>query len=147
MAKKLGTKTLNAKQERFCQLYAGDEEFFCNGVQAYIEAYNPKRQGNWYNSAKSSAFDLLTKPYILNRINEIFEARGLNDAFVDKQLEKLITQDADFKSKVAAIKEYNALKKRIVQKMEVSTPPDRAFKISISTTDAAGKLGANAKTE
>jgi phage terminase small subunit len=147
MAKKLGTKTLNAKQERFCQLYASDEEFFCNGVQSYIEAYNPKEVGNWYNSAKSSAFDLLTKPYILDRINELFEARGLNDAFVDKQLEKLITQDADFKSKVAAIKEYNALKKRIVQKMEVSTPPDRAFKISISTTDAAGKLGANAKTE
>jgi hypothetical protein len=32
------------------------------------------------------------------------------------------------------------------QELEHSTPPDRAFKISISTTDAAGKLDANQKT-
>ena len=30
---------LTPQQELFCQLYAGDREFFGNGVQSYIEAY------------------------------------------------------------------------------------------------------------
>jgi len=113
-------KKLNAKQERFCRLYASDEEFFGNGLQAYVEAYNidlSKRGA--INTAKSNAYRLLTKAYILDRINEIFEARGLNDVFVDKQLEKLVTQDADFKTKLGAIKEYNELKKRITKKVEL----------------------------
>lgn len=112
-------RKLNAKQEKFCKLYSSDKEFFCNGVQAYIEAYNPKKKGNWYNSAKASAFNLLTKTDILDRINELMELRGLNDTYVDKQLEKLITQDADFKTKLGAIKEYNELMKRIKKQLEV----------------------------
>ena len=111
-------RKLNARQEKFCKLYSSDEEFFCNGVQAYIEAYNPKKKGNWYNSAKASAFNLLTKTDILNRIDELMELRGLNDVYVDKQLEKLITQDADFKVKLGGIKEYNSLKQRITQKLD-----------------------------
>ncbi|RJQ67325.1 MAG: hypothetical protein C4519_24320 [Desulfobacteraceae bacterium] len=138
-------KKLNAKQEKFCKLYASDEEFFCNGVQAYIEAYQPKRVGNWYNSAKSSAFNLLTKTDILSRIDELLELRGLNDSFVDKQLEKLITQDADFKSKLGAIKEYNELKKRILKKIELT--PSEGFSIKISTVSDGDRLAANKKTE
>lgn len=114
-------KRINPKQEKFCQLYASDKEFFGNGTQAYIEAFDidlSKRGA--YEGAKSNAYKLLTKTYILNRINQIFEARGLNDIFVDKQLELLITQNADFKSKVAAIREYNALNKRITKKIEHS---------------------------
>lgn len=113
-------KRLNLKQEKFCQLYASDAEFFGNGVQSYIEAYDPAKIGNWYNTARSRASELLTSPNILNRVNELFEARGLNDVFVDKQLEKLITQDADFKSKIAAIKEYNAMRQRVVKKIEAN---------------------------
>lgn len=122
MAKKKTTKkkaVLNAKQEKFCQLYATDEQFFCNGVQSYIEAYKPKKTTSWYNSAKTSAFNLLTKPNILKRIDELLELDGLNDQFVDKQLNKLIHQDADFKSKLGAIKEFNKLKQRITEKSEV----------------------------
>jgi hypothetical protein len=48
------------------------------------------------------------------------ELQGLNDSYVDKQLELLITQNADFKAKIAAIREYNALKKRIVNKLDLS---------------------------
>ncbi|GAB1444160.1 hypothetical protein MASR2M39_30060 [Ignavibacteriales bacterium] len=112
---------LNPKQEMFCQFYASDREFFGNGTQSYIESYEPDQtKKNWYNVARSRASELLTNPNVLNRINELFEARGLNDSFVDKQLELLITQNADFKSKVSAIREYNALKKRITQKVEHS---------------------------
>lgn len=121
MTKKTKTRRrLNAKQELFCQLYASDREFFGNGVQSYIEAYDPDQsKPNWYRTARSRASELLTSPNVLKRIDEIFEAHGLNDQFVDKQLEKLIVQDADFTNKLAAIREYNKLKQRITEKKDL----------------------------
>jgi phage terminase small subunit len=113
-------RELNPKQEMFCKLYASDREFFGNGTQSYIEAYNPPKTGNWYLVARSRASELLTNPNVLRRINELLELQGLNDSYVDKQLELLITQNADFKAKIAAIREYNALKKRIVNKLDLS---------------------------
>lgn len=115
-------KKLNPKQELFCQLYASDRDFFANGVQSYIEAYdiNTSEPGA-YNAAKSSAHDLLTKPYILARINEILEVEGLNDVFVDKQLGFLITQNADLSTKARAINEYNKLKSRITEKKDITS--------------------------
>ena len=119
----LSTKSghkLTPHQEMFCQLYASDREFFGNGVQSYIEAYGvDMSKPGAYRTAKAGASENLTKPYILERIEEIFEGHGLNDIFVDKQLEKLILQDADFKSKLGAIQEYNKLKGRIIDKKEV----------------------------
>lgn len=112
---------LTPQQELFCRLYASDKEFFGNGVQSYIEAYNiDTNKRGWYNTAKSGAHENLTKPYILERIEEIFEAHGLNDTFVDKQLEKLIVQDADFHAKMKAIQEYNKIKGRVIDKKEIS---------------------------
>lgn len=112
---------LTPRQERFCILYASDSEFFGNGVQSYIEAYGvDTSKKNWYATARVGASENLTKPNILERINEIFEAHGLNDTFVDKQLEKLIIQDADFKVKLGAIQEYNKMKGRIIDKKEIS---------------------------
>lgn len=112
---------LNPKQELFCQLYSSDQEFFANGTQAYIEAYDidTSKKGA-YEGARVSASKLLTNTNILKRINELLELRGLNDPFVDKQLEFLITQNADMKTKISAIKEYNKLKSRILEKSEVT---------------------------
>lgn len=113
---------LTPQQELFCQLYASDREFFGNGVQSYIEAYGvDTSKPGWYNVAKSGACENLTKPYILERIDEIFQAHGLNDQFVDKQLEKLIVQDADFNTKMKAITEYNKLKSRITEKKDITS--------------------------
>lgn len=114
------SKKLNAQQKKFCELFASDREFFGNGTQSYIEAYNiDLSKKGAYLSAKANAYRLLTKDYILKYIDELFEARGLNDTFVDKQLEKLITQDAEFNVKIKAISEYNKLKGRITEKKEV----------------------------
>lgn len=113
---------LTPQQELFCQLYAGDREFFGNGVQSYIEAYNvDTNKPGWYRTARACASELLTKPNILERIDEIFEAHGLNDQFVDKQLEKLIVQDADYSAKMKAIAEYNKLKARITEKRDITS--------------------------
>lgn len=99
---------LNPKQILFCEYYATDREFFGNGTDSYMEAYDT----NNYKAAMSCAYDLLRKTEILEYINYLFETRGLNDAFVDKQLELVITQNSDFRSKISAIGEYNKLKKR-----------------------------------
>lgn len=113
---------LTPQQELFCQLYAGDREFFGNGVQSYIEAYGvDTSKPGWYTTARAGAHENLTKPHILERIDEIFEAHGLNDQFVDKQLEKLIIQDADFNAKMKAIAEYNKLKARITEKRDITS--------------------------
>ena len=108
-AKELGLKP---KQKLFAELYASTDEFFANGTQSYIEAYKPKRVGSWYRSAISGASENLTKPNIVEYVNYLLEMRGLNDGFVDKQLEFLVTQHTDFKRKLGEIHEYNQLKKR-----------------------------------
>lgn len=119
MAKETKEK-LSLKQELFCKLYATDREFFGNGVQAYIEAYNPSRKKpNWYKTAKANASENLTKPNLCKRINELLETDGLNNEFVDKQLLAMITQHADFSAKIKAIQEYNKLKGRITDKLQI----------------------------
>lgn len=116
---------LNIKQEAFAQLYATSQEFFANGVQSYIEVYDPDRSKNgWYKIACQSASQLLSNIKVCKRINELLELRGLNDMFVDKQLELLITQHVDFSSKMKAIAEYNKLKSRITAKTESTITAD-----------------------
>ena len=109
---------MNPKQERFCLLYASDREFFGNGVQSYIEAYEPKQRGNWYASARADASRLLTNANILKRIDELLEIE-LNDAFVDKRLGYWITQLAHPNASIDGIREYNKLKKRINDKFTI----------------------------
>lgn len=109
----------NQRQERFCRLYACDKEFFGNGVETYLEVYGIDRtKPHWYKTACAAASRLLSNVKVFTRINELLEKHGLNDAFVDKQLLFLINQHSDFGSKVAAIREYNKVKQRIVDKVE-----------------------------
>lgn len=130
---KLNEKHANAltpPQESFCMYYASDREMFGNGVQSYIEAYdievvnkpNPKspnyHKQKTYNACKVAAHQLLTSKNILKRINEIYEGRGLNDVFVDKQLEFIITQKAELRTSLGGVQEYNKLKKRTSETVE-----------------------------
>jgi hypothetical protein len=112
-------RPLNARQELFCQLYATTREFFGNGVQSYIEAYNPDTsKKNWYQVAKASAYENLTKPHLLKRIRALMDIY-INDEVVDKELASVILQSGDLSAKVSAIKEYNQLKSRVRQKIEI----------------------------
>lgn len=109
---------LNSNQEKFCELYVS-QEFFGNGVDTYMEIYKiDQSKPNWYKTACSAASRLLSDVKVSKRINELLEAAGLTDNYVDKQLLFLITQHADFGSKLGAIREYNKLKKRITEKLE-----------------------------
>ena len=111
---------LNLDQEKFCKIYATEEEFFGNGAQSYIEVYKPDTsKPNWYKTACSSASQILSNIKVCNRINELLEEGGLNDQFVDKQLKFILTQHSDFSNKLGAIREYNKLKQRITEKKEI----------------------------
>jgi hypothetical protein len=111
---------LNPKQEIFCQLYTS-KEFYWNWVQTYIEVYKPDQNAkNWYKNACSMASQILSNLKVYTRINELLDSSGLNDQFVDKQLLFLVSQHEEKWAKLWAIKEYNALKKRITQKVEHS---------------------------
>lgn len=103
---------LNLKQRRFCELYASSEEFFANGAQSYIKVFSTTRNKIGYLTATANASRLLANAKVTDYVNHLLELRGLNDTFVDKQLEFLITQHANFKSKLGAISEYNKLKRR-----------------------------------
>ena len=117
-----GTHPLTPQEESFCVLYSSDKEFFGNGTQSYIEAFDVtvgKGKGmQSYEYCRWRASMLLKNKKILKRINEIYEAGGLNDAHVDKQLELLITQNAEYRPKLGAIQEYNKLKKRTIDTVQ-----------------------------
>jgi len=114
-------KDLTPKQEKFCNLYVS-REFFGNGVESYAIAYGLDLSiPGKYNTAKSNAWKLLTNADILNRINKDLDDAGLNDNFVDKQLLFTITQCADMGSKIRAINEYNKLRSRLTEKIQVET--------------------------
>lgn len=110
-------RPITPKQELFCQLYATEREFFGNGTQAYIEAYNVP--ATKYKSAQAAASRLLSNVIILQRIDTLLEEMLLNDQHVDKQLGFWITQKANPQAAVAAIKEYNALKSRVTKKLKL----------------------------
>ena len=113
-------KKLTKKQELFCKLFATNREFFGNGTQAYAKAYNIDitKKGK-LSVAKTSASRLLTYDYISDYINKLIDIGGLNDKRVDKELLFLIEQNANFNVKLGAIKEYNSLRKRIIQREEI----------------------------
>lgn len=114
---------LNFEQERFCQIYAGGGEFCGNGVWSYIIAYNKDvpliahsylndAQKKEYNEAKADASRLITNDNIIKRCNELFDAL-IKDEIVDRELIRVITQNEELSAKVSAIKEYNAVRKRV----------------------------------
>ena len=116
--KKIKDLGLNERQKIFCDNFVS-KDFFANGTESYISAYNinVEKKGA-YDAARANASALLKKENICKYINSLLDAAGLNDNFVDKQLLFLINQQMDFSSKIAAIREYNKLKSRIVEKSE-----------------------------
>ena len=114
-------KWLNLQQELFCQTYVNPEkEFFGNGVNSYAEVYKPdKSKKNWYTNAAAQASEMLKKPNITARINELLTSEWLNDENIDKQLLYLINQFEDKNVKLNALKEYNKLKQRVIDRLPV----------------------------
>ena len=140
MAKKSAKDKLKLQPQRFCVLYASDREFFGNGTQAYIEAYNyeVKTKAD-SNVVRGLASRLLTNANILAYINELLDLT-LNNVHVDKQLAFLVTQDAELNVKLGAIKEYNLLKTRITNKIQLGLDKATATLLGLIDGSSKGKL-------
>ncbi len=110
---------LNAQQIEFCTYFTShDGELFGNGARCYLavygEAYFRKHQERMeFSVAVSAASRLLTNVKVIDYVNKLLEDAGLNDSHVDKQLLLVINQNGDFRAKIAGIKEYNNLRKRV----------------------------------
>lgn len=103
---------LSPKHELFCRLYASDEEFFGNGLQAYAQAYGlDLTKKSHYGTARANASRLLTRADVLARINQLLDLWVSNEV-ADKELGFVIVQKAHLSAKVAAIHEYNKVKGR-----------------------------------
>lgn len=113
-------KALSPKQELFCQLITNDEECFGNAVQSYAQAYgfdlsDPKA----YEVCGTAGPRLFRNVQIKLRINVLLDLQ-VDDVIVDRELSSVILQDEERHAKVAAIREYNKLKQRIVDKSETT---------------------------
>lgn len=106
----------SAKEELFCQLYVNNSEFFGNGTRCYAHVHNINIEGagqkKRYKVANVMAAKLLAKTSIRDRINQLF-LDMLNDTVVDSELAYVIKQNRELPAKVAAIREYNRVKKRV----------------------------------
>lgn len=92
-----------------------------------------------YNTVKTLASKLLTNGNVLAYINELLDLT-LNDVHVDKQLAFLVTQDSELNVKLGAIREYNALKTRITNKLQVGLDKPTATLLGLIDGDSKGKL-------
>lgn len=113
-------KKLKPKWELFCQYYVGDYETFGNATQSYAKAYGKDLNNKAiYASCRTQGYRLLTNNDILDRINQLLVELVMNNTSVDAELGFLIMQRVDFGSKIQAIREYNKLKQRITDKLDV----------------------------
>lgn len=106
---------LNPKQELFCQSYVNNWATFGNATKSYVEAYDVEEE-----SARREGSRLLTKVDVKARVVKLLNDL-LKDEIVDAELSKVIQQDNDLSVKVSAIKEYNKLRQRITDKVDMTT--------------------------
>lgn len=136
---------LTPKQELFCQYYTKNEALFGNATLAYAEAYGydldsldrtpvyaedkktiieDSEYTKAYNVCSVQGSKHLRNPKIQARITELLNEL-MRDDVVDAQLAKLIMQDHKPEAKIAAIREYNKLKQRIIEKIDHTTQGEK----------------------
>jgi hypothetical protein len=117
-------KKLKPEWELFCQYFVSSYETFGNATRSYAKAYNIDiSDKSKYHSCRTQGYRLLAIESVLKRINELLTDLVMNDTTVDMQLAFLITQMTDYGAKVQAIREYNKLKQRIIDKHELKVDP------------------------
>jgi hypothetical protein len=134
---------LTFRQELFVRCYTQNEELAGNATLSYAYAYGHDLENadrtretyeddlgvhtipgtsaydRIYDNCSANASRLLRNDKITRFINQYFNEL-LTDERVDRELAWMITR-GDGATKMAAIREYNALKQRITKKVEVNT--------------------------
>lgn len=98
---------LTEKETTFVHMMVGTRG---NRIESVVEAYNiDTSKKRWKRVASEMAYENLTRPHILEAINELFSEAGLTDQVADRELQYVIEQKAELSPKVKAISEYNRL--------------------------------------
>ena len=132
--------TLNAQRDLFCRLYSQNSELFGNGTLCYAEAYgfdldslpkgcpnenhgeedegdcSPSEYDLGYHTCSVNGSRLLRNADVQDRVTALLNEM-LKDNVVDAQLAKLV-MTADGPTRIAAIREYNKVRQRIVEKVD-----------------------------
>lgn len=131
--------SLNIKQESFCHFYVENDALFGNATLAYAEAYGyaldelSKTDAEYdkegkiitestyaraYNVCSVDGHKLLRITKVQERVRKLLNTL-LRDDLVDSELVKVIKQNYKLESKVSAIREYNKLRNRIKETIDV----------------------------
>lgn len=132
---------LKPQQERFCRLYTQNTEYFGNATLSYAAAYGYELDSlskirektekgkdivgtsdydRTYDMCSANSSRLLRNDKIQDFLRKCYNDLMRNDV-VDSELIKVILQERDLTPKVAAIKEYNKLKARVVDNIDVKS--------------------------
>lgn len=131
---------LNAKRELFCRYYTQNDELFGNATLSYAEAFDyrldelsqddeirdqkgkiiePSTYDKAYRVCSVMGHRLLRNTSVQERLTKLLNEL-LKDEVVDSELAKVIKQDVKPEAKVSAIREYNKLRGRIIDKSQVT---------------------------
>jgi hypothetical protein len=127
--KKAGTGLIQAQNLPQVELLKPWQEIFIkeyingnNATKAYAIARGlDLKDPIQYNLCGSKASSLLKSRKVCARIGQILNLAGFNEQGADKELNYLIHQHHDLKTKLGAIKEFNALKQRVSKHTPVFT--------------------------
>lgn len=132
---------LTLKQELFCRYYTQNPETCLNGTHSYGRAYGfdfdnldrttiyeedkitVKKKSDYtraFDYCGNAASRMIRNAKVSKRITELFNEM-LRDDVIDAELLKIIMYAPKPSDRVAAIKEYNSLKQRIVKKLDLTT--------------------------
>jgi len=103
----------NLKWEIFCQLYSRHPNYLGNGAESYGKAWGT----NNLKAMSAGGWRLLKNPEILQRVQYLFSKHTLNDVVVDGELAFVLLQREELSSKMQAIKEYNKMKGRVIDRV------------------------------
>lgn len=147
---------INPEQELFCQYYIKNDAVFGNATLAYSLAYDfkldelsnePEYDTENHPIARSSEHDkaydtcsvnasrLLRQAKINDRVKTLLN-EILTDDVVDSELARIIKGARKDSDKIAAIKEYNALRQRITNKTDLTSGGDKLDTILVKFIDA-----------
>lgn len=148
-------ENLTPQQEKFCRCYTQNQELFGNATLSYAEGYGfdldnaPRNDAIYDTSTKEkledSTYDkmyntcsvggsrLLRNDKIDKRVRELLNEMLL-DEVIDAQLVSIILKGAKDADRISGIREYNKLKQRVTDKLDLTTLGE---KINISPEHVA----------
>lgn len=138
---KLGSSGLTLKEERFCHFYVRNETTRGNKTQSYAAGYGidlDKLSGEKRKDEKgevigssdrekqetvcaSMAIRLLRKAKVSKYVQQLWNDT-LKNEIVDGELAKIILQNEEMPTKLGGIREYNRLRKRITEQLQILRP-------------------------